>query len=169
MCCVCQDAEEVLGAVKGKANDIRLGCGCAIHYICLVGYCRAKIGDRASLLEDGIKCPYGKECNVSEHGYSITTEDLSNIVDYGETLNPEMQARLKGDGNNPFTRKEIEVCADCRLDFTSALSSVYFIRFLLICTTATASLLLLLLLLLLLFRIKFIMCNDFHQSILLLI
>ena len=39
---------EPLGVGAGDLDDLRLGCGCAIHYHCLVAYLQSKIGDRGA-------------------------------------------------------------------------------------------------------------------------
>jgi hypothetical protein len=83
--CYCTDN------VGKSVGDLRLGCGCLVHYQCLVKYIRVKLEDKNALLnsfgkqkENGIVCPYAlaDECNNGER-YYMTTGDLNSLVSFG--------------------------------------------------------------------------------------
>jgi len=56
--CFCM---EPLGVCRD--DDVRLGCGDAVHYHCLVHHINSKMGDRATMDLRGICCPYGGACS----------------------------------------------------------------------------------------------------------
>lgn len=97
MCSICQDTDDLVGNGGGdKASDIRLACGCAFHYPCLVCYIRAELGDKEAVRKtDGIPCPNAIStvgtCKKlgSDDGniYKLGPEDLDTIVSYAQTHN----------------------------------------------------------------------------------
>lgn len=68
--------------MDGKVSDMRLGCGDTAHYHCLVKHIQDSIRDRDKLSLRGICCPCEEFCKVEDGTYSITLDDLDNIVDY---------------------------------------------------------------------------------------
>ena len=63
--CFCLDSDRKLGSLipgERKVEDLKLGCGCCVHYDCLLGYLRYKIGDRLGMDLRGMACPYGSAC-----------------------------------------------------------------------------------------------------------
>ena len=107
---------EPLGARAGDPVDLRLGCGCAIHYHCLVAYLQSKIGDRATMSVRGIACPYGGDCRSHQAEpspdrssvYFVTLEDLDNIVDYRTAERAEaLDALLQENETEPITHEDV--------------------------------------------------------------
>ena len=58
---VCPLCYCTMGSVTEETSvaDLRLGCGCLLHYMCFVDYVRAKMNDRLGMDARGIPCPYG--------------------------------------------------------------------------------------------------------------
>lgn len=90
---------------------IRLGCGCVIHYHCLIRYIKFKIiHDRRTISLNGISCPYGTECKLEDESkkkYFITTDDLENIYHYG-IENPQVITYLKENDIDLLSYEEVE-------------------------------------------------------------
>jgi len=112
-CFICADP---VGHRAGEIDDLRMGCGCATHYKCLVAYLQAKIGDRANMNLQGVACPYGAACcshlsDPSPTGrrcYYITLEDLDNVAAY---RTPEkaavIDALLAQNNTPPLTTQQV--------------------------------------------------------------
>ena len=99
------------------SRDLRLGCGCLVHFACVTEYIRIALGDK-EILKDatrgesrpGIRCPYycANLCEYRGPGqYFMTAGDLARLVEYGE----EHKDRLQGEGETsvPFlSLQEVE-------------------------------------------------------------
>lgn len=91
---------------------MRLGCGCVIHYHCLIQYIKFKIGDRLTMSLRGMSCPYGSECKSfetleDESKYFITTDDIENIYQYG-LEHPQLTISLEENEVTPLLFEEVE-------------------------------------------------------------
>jgi len=91
---------------------MRLGCGCVLHYHCLVQYLQHRMRDRIGMSLQGISCPYGAECKSfgSNDGesmiYHVTLDDLTNIVDYGSS-HPDLRQYLDDIGCEALTHEQV--------------------------------------------------------------
>jgi len=95
LCSICQDTEDLVGN-SNEASDVRLACGCAFHYPCLVDYIRSKLGDKGAVRKaGGIPCPNSiptvGTCREFESSgsrfYILGPEDLEIIASYAQTHN----------------------------------------------------------------------------------
>jgi hypothetical protein len=66
-----------------SSGNLRLKCGCLLHYECLVMHIRSKSSDEMRSA-NGVDCPYKKagQCLGSKGFQIITTNDMNDLVDY---------------------------------------------------------------------------------------
>lgn len=82
VCCCLEDLD-----CDDAANNVRLGCGCAYHFACLVQYIHSELGDRRKYLgKRGINCA-NTRISCVQTDYSLTPEDLDTIVLYQTSNN----------------------------------------------------------------------------------
>ena len=88
-------------------GDLEMGCGCGLHYSCLLRYLHDKLGDWGNLSLRGVCCPSGAQCVsfASTPAYYITLADLDNLVDYGAS--DEIIALLRVDDIPPLTHDKV--------------------------------------------------------------
>jgi hypothetical protein len=114
--CYCLDCDSGDSDSSSTSKFVRLGCGCILHYVCLIQYLRSKLGDRLTMSLNGIACAYGSECKsfktLDEVGgddtkiYYINIIDLDNIVDYS-IIHPELQQYLNENDCKALTHEEV--------------------------------------------------------------
>jgi hypothetical protein len=97
ICSICQDPELPVGPNR-NVSDVRMACGCAFHYLCLVAYIKAELGDKEAVRKTcGIRCPNAKStvgtCKHSggREAYTMGPVDLDTIASYAES-NPALAA-----------------------------------------------------------------------------
>lgn len=91
--CFCRDSTRPLGSLvagERRVDDLRLGCGCVLHYDCFINYIRYKMGDRLGMDLRGFACPYGSDCKF--------WAEPSNYIDeasmMGASVNTDTSATL---------------------------------------------------------------------------
>ena len=96
--CFCYDENKV-GSRGPRAGDLRLGCGCSVHFHCLERYLLNHVLERTVLsARQGIKCPrnnphLGRDsCGVGD-AYTLGPEDLDALVDYGGVHSGDISPR----------------------------------------------------------------------------
>ena len=95
--CFCY--EDKVGSRGSRAGDLRLGCGCCVHFHCLERYLLGHVLERTVLSSrQGIKCPrnnphLGRDsCGVGD-SYILGPEDLDALVDYGACHSGDISPR----------------------------------------------------------------------------
>lgn len=87
ICGICLDDDSLVGS-SDSLTDMRLGCTCAIHYDCLVGYIKSCLRNKDTINKNGIHCPYySKEeklsrCKQLDSCYFILPDDVEAISAY---------------------------------------------------------------------------------------
>ena len=89
LCSICQNREEPVGP-GAPVQDIRLTCGCAFHFGCIVGWTKSSLGDKSAVEKaGGIPCPNSQEsigtCRYEDaegRKYRLKHEDVDTIVSY---------------------------------------------------------------------------------------
>ena len=91
LCSICRDDEEPVGP-GAPAQDIRLACGCAFHFGCIVRYIKTSLGESDVIRSSGgIPCPNSavtvSTCqyfDIDRKKYILGPEDLDTVIDYVE-------------------------------------------------------------------------------------
>ena len=119
--CFCRCSDYLVGERGRRESDLRLGCGCCLHFLCLEQYCVAKLRDAALVNAiaggvEGLPCPCatvalgadGCQYDGAEP-YWISADDLDLLIAYGERHVDKEDMDMGQHGGERLTRELVNL------------------------------------------------------------